>query len=289
MTGKDEAEKVPSIAELRAKLTQAQPRIGSGWPVIDTITKGLPIGRTTAVRGPQQLRLQVLARMAAWAAGDGYPTMIASRAVTTEELWLAVGAGALGLPPRALLDGHEHDAWIDDRLRVLDLRVFGDHDAPERVGAELLRAKPRVLIVDDYPASDEYWDAALDPVDRRLDLNIVPRRLGCALVLGSTTMETFSDWLDRAALTIRIVPDDDGSRTRISAYEGQSRDSRTVLLRDGYLEKPRLDLPMVRHPGITNIWEERRPEALDAFMTTLGAEVVAGHWGEPDERDKTVE
>ena len=79
MAGKDESEKVPSIAGLRAKVMKAQPRIGSGWSVIDTVTKGIPIGRSTAVHGPQQLRLQVLARMAAWAAGEGYPTMIASR------------------------------------------------------------------------------------------------------------------------------------------------------------------------------------------------------------------
>lgn len=45
--------------------------------------------------------------MAAWAAADGDPTIIASRAVTTEELWLADGAGGLGLPPRTLVDGRD--------------------------------------------------------------------------------------------------------------------------------------------------------------------------------------
>ncbi|QDO88170.1 hypothetical protein FNH13_07290 [Ornithinimicrobium ciconiae] len=274
MASKEEFEPVPSIAELREKLTADQPRIGTGWPVIDAVTDGIPVGRTTAVRGPQHLRLQVLARMAAWAAGDGHATMIASRAVTTEELWLAVGAGGLGLPPRALLEGHEHDAWIDDRLRVLDLRVFGGHDAHEEVATELLRKAPRVLIIDDYPNSEHQWDEALDPVERRLDLNVIPRRLGCTLVLGAFSMETFSDWLDRAALTVRIVPESDGTRTRVSGYEGVSKRNRTVLLRDGYLEQPRLDLPLIRRAGVTNIWEGRTPRNISSFALTLGADVL---------------
>lgn len=273
MVSKDEPT-VPSIAELRERLTAQQPRIGSGWPVIDAVTGGIPVGRTTAVRGPQSVRLQVLARMAAWAAGDGYPTIIASRAVTTEELWLAVGAGGLGLPPRALLDGRSHDAWINDRLRVLDVRAFGGYDAHEQVGAELLRRSARVMIIDDYSDSEHYWDEALDPIDKRLDLNIVPRRLGCALVLGGASMETFSDWLDRAALTVRIVPDNDGTRTRVTGYEGLSKTSRTVLLRDGYLEPPRLDHTLLRRPEGTNLWEERSPQSISSFALALGAEVA---------------
>ncbi|MCK0112490.1 hypothetical protein MWU75_10105 [Ornithinimicrobium sp. F0845] len=274
MASTEEFDAVPSIAELRKKLTADQPRIGSGWPVVDEVTKGIPIGRTTAVRGPQHLRLQVLARMAAWAAGDGYPTLIASRAVTREEMWLAVGAGGLGLPPRALLDSHAHDAWIDDRLRVLDLQVFGGHDAHEDVAVELLRRAPRVVIVDDYSNSEHYWNEALDPVERRLDLNVIPRRLGCALVLGGSSMDTFSDWLERAALTVRIVPESDGTRTRVSGYEGTSKTSRTVLLRDGYLEQPRLDLPLIRRAGVTNIWEARTPQNISSFALTLGADVL---------------
>ncbi|WP_256840800.1 hypothetical protein [Ornithinimicrobium cryptoxanthini] len=271
-----EPEPVPSISELRAWFTRSRPRIGTGWPALDVVTEGIPIAQTTAVHGPQRLRLQILARMAAWAAGEGFSVVIASRAVTTEELWLAVGAGGLGLPPRALLETRAHDTWIDDRLRVLDLRVLGGSRAPEKLDKALADRVPSLLIVDDYLGNEYHWAEALGAAE--LDVNAKPRELSAALVLGGGSMESFSDFLDRGVLTVRVVPDDDGSRTRITCYDGSTRRNKVVLLRDGYLEPPRPDQPMLRRPGATNIWQERTGQDISDFARALGADLTELVW-----------
>ena len=260
------------MAEVRGRLLGTESRIGTGWPAVDAVTGGLPPARTTLVRGPSSLRLQVLARTAAWAAGEGYPTLIATRTETQDELWMAVGAGGLGLPPQALLTTTAHDAWIDARLRVLDLRA----------AAALRDRIPSVLIIDDYQMHEDYWDRALDPVDGTLDPQVLPRTLGCALVLGISTMDHFSELLDQTALTLRINPLEDGSRVRLSAHQLLRKDHRVVLLRDGYLEPPVPGRAMIRRAGVTNIWQERTDAEIDAFADALGADTTTMLW----ERDE---
>lgn len=280
---------VPSLSEVRHRLLETGPRVGTGWPVLDEVTGGLPLNRTTLVRGPQDLRLQLLARVAAWTAGEGLPTLIASRSVTTEELWLAVAGGGLGLPPRALLEDRTHDAWLDARLRVLDLRVIAGHDAEDKTAAALRVRPPRVLIIDDYLQSEHIWDDALAEHTgrQRLDMQVAPRRLGCAVVLGFGSMDYFSDHLDRVALTVRIVPDDNGARTRVSAYQGLSKEHRTVLLRDGFLEAPLPGRSLIRRPGVANIWLEKAEEDITAFAEALGAESTSVLWeSDDDERPR---
>lgn len=258
-------------------MTRARPRIGSGWPALDAVTEGIPIAETTAVHGPQSLRLQILARMAAWGAGEGLSVVIASRAVTKQELWLAVGAGGLGLPPRALLETSAHDTWIDDCLRVLDLRVMGGSSAPEKLADALAHRVPSLVIVDDYLGNEYDWvDAFGSPAE--LDVHAKPRQLGAALVLGGGSMESFSSWLDRGVLTICVVPDGDGSRTRITCYDGQTRRNEVVLLRDGYLEPPAPGAPMLRRPGVTNIWQERTEQDISSFARALGADATELVW-----------
>lgn len=266
------------MAQARERLQDIVQRIGTGWPVVDEVSGGLPMARTTLVRGPGLLRRQLLSRTAAWAAGEGYPTLIASRTMTTEELWLAIGAAGLGLPPEALLTISAHDAWIDDRMRVLDLRVHGGPDAPAHVARDLEQRVPSLLIIDDYGTWEEDWPPALDPAERRMDYELFPRRLGCAFVLGTATMDGFSTDLERVRLTLRLQVDDDGRRATISAYERFAKRHRTILMRDGWLETRLTDRPMIRRPGVTNIWQDRGEAQIDSFASTLGAEVEDQQW-----------
>jgi len=279
---------VPSVSDVRQRLLNRGPRIGTGWPVLDEVTGGLPLSRSTLIRGPQDVRLQLLSRVAAWTAGEGLPTLIASRSVTEEELWLAVAGGGLGLPPQALLETSTHDAWLDARLRVLDLRVIGGAMAPMQTHRALHERVPRVLIIDDYVQSDDEWDQALSERtgERGIDLQVAPRTLGCALILGMGSMDYFSDLMDRASVTVRLVPDDDYTRIRVSAYEGLSKEHRKVLLRDGFLEAPLAGRPLIRRPGVTNIWLDRADEDIASFAGALGAEVTELSW-EADDGDET--
>lgn len=265
----------PTVEQLRqGHLLGGQLRIGTGWPVIDELTRGLPVRRTTVVRGPADQRLQVLARMAAWAAGEGHPTVLASSSVSTRDLWLAIGAGGLGLPPRALLTTDAHDAWVDDRLRVLDVRVFGGGDAPDDT-AEALRARPAtVVIVDDYKEWESQWDRALDPRFERLHVRQWPSETGCALVLGVTSMEDFSDWIFDGVFTVRLAPSNDGRSITISLYDGALSDRRTMPLQDGFLPPPPPGATLVRRPGVQNLWNDRSEEEISRFATALGGEVV---------------
>lgn len=277
----------PSLAELRRRTEWMHERIGTGWPAVDAVTHGLPRVGTTVVRAPLELRLQVLGRLAAWTAGDSYPTLIASRAVTTDELRMAVAAGALGLPPRALLESTSHDAWLDDRLRVLDLRVYGGPRAHEQAGEALLSRPPAVLVVDDYLTSMTEWDQALDTLEGRLDLELFPRRLTLSMVLGVTTMDYFSDWLDHGALSIRLVPSDDGRRADVRCASGRRRDYCTAVLRDGFLEPPAPGSALLHRPGVRNIWSDRSDEGIGAFAETLGASSAVLFWDNDDDwRDK---
>lgn len=275
----------PSVEELRARTLAVGPRLGTGWPHLDAISGGIPVARTTLLRGPSEMRLQVLARMAAWAAGEGYPTLITSRARTADELWLAVAAGGLGLPPEGLLRTSTHDAWIDDRLRVLDLRVVGGDDAPDLTGREVSSRPPALLVIDEFATWDDAWVAALDLSFRRLDLQQWPRSTGCTLVLGMDGMHDFSEHLSRGVLTLRLAPDDDGSRVRLSAYGHQVRDHRTVLLRDGFLEAPPPGAHYLRRAGATNIWEDRSEREISSFAEALGSEPVSVVWERTDERE----
>lgn len=272
-----EPEPVPSISQLRSWFTRSRPRIGTGWPVLDVVTEGIPIAETTAVHAPQGLRLQILARMAAWSAGEGLSVVIASGAVSTQELWLAVGAGGLGLPPRALLETSAHDAWIDDRLRVLDLRVMGGSSAPQMLADALAHRVPSLLIVDDFLGDEYTWLEAFGSATE-LDVNATPRQLGAALVLGGGSMGSFSAWLDRGVLTVCVVPDGDGSRTRITCYDGQTRRNKVVLLRDGYLEPPPPGAPLLRRPGVVNIWQDRTGQDISEFARALGADATELVW-----------
>lgn len=280
----------PSIAALRAHLTATRPTIGTGWPVLDDITEGLQVGDTTVVRGPRELRLQVLTRMAAWAAGEGHPTVVASRSWTTEELWLAVAAGGLGLPARALQHTTAHDEWLDARLRVLDLRVLGGHDAPARTAQALTRRMPTLLVIDDYGDAEAAWDEQLAlPSQTRdvihgadLDFRAFPRSLGCALVLGSGDMDLFSDWLERSTLTIRFVEEPPG-HAQLTVWDRSTKVRRTQLLRDGFLEPPVPGAPLRRRPGVVNIWEEAHDREIDAFARTLGASRTELVWEADDQ------
>ncbi|AXH95414.1 hypothetical protein [Ornithinimicrobium avium] len=280
--GAEQDDERPSISELRERMLGLVPRIGTGWPSLDAISGGIPSSRSTVVRGPSELRLQVLARMAAWAAGEGYPTVICSRARTTDELWLAVGAGGLGLPPDALLSTSTHDAWVDDRLRVLDLRVLGGNAAPEATGRAITERMPALLIVDEFATWDEDWVTALDPRFGRLDLQQWPRSSGCALVLGMDGMHDFSEHLSRGVFTLRLEPDDDRTRVRLGAYGHHSRDHRTVLLRDGFLEAPAPGARYLRRGNVANTWEDRSEQEISSFAEALGGEPVSMLW-EPEE------
>lgn len=276
-------EERPSIGELRDRVLGTGPRIGTGWPHLDAISGGVPAARTTVVRGPSELRLQVLARMAAWAAGEGYPTVIASRARTSDELWLAVGAGGLGLPPDALLASSAHDAWVDDRLRVLDLRVHGGDDAPEVTARDLVARPPALLVVDEFAVWDDDWVSALDPRFGRVDLQQWPRSTGCTLVLGLDGMHDFSEHLSRGVFTLRLEPEDQGTRVRLGAYGYRTRATRTVLLRDGFLEAPAPGAHLLRRPGTANTWEDRSEREISSFADALGGEPVSMVW-ETEER-----
>lgn len=270
------------MAQARERLVGTGVRIGTGWPVVDEITRGFPLARTSIVRGPSSLRQQLLARTAAWAAGEGYPTLIGTRSLTQDELWMAVGAGGLGLPPRALLATDAHDEWVDARMRVLDLRAYGGPDAHVRVAAALRDRVPALLIIDDYQTWDHLWDRALDPVEDDLDFELFPRRLGCALVLGMGTMDHFSESLDRSALTLRIGEYDDGTRVKLGGYEVARKVHKTVLLREGFFEPPVPGSATLRRPGVTNIWEERSDAQISAFAHALGADVRRMVW-EPED------
>lgn len=264
----------PSIGELRDRTLAREARIGTGWPVLDALTDGIPMARATMVRGPSEVRLQVLARLAAWAAGEGYPTVLASRLRTTDELWLAVGAGGLGLPPTALLETHRHDAWVDARLRVLDLRVLGGPDAPDQVDAALRERRPSLLVVDDFADPGAGWSGAFDVRAGAFDPQEWPRTHGCALVLGVPGMEDFSDWVARGVLTVRLVPDTDLSRITVGAYAGLRKRQRVVLLRDGFLEPPSPGAPLLRRPGVANVWLDRSEDEILSFASALGGQVV---------------
>lgn len=283
-----EVEPRPSIGELRSRTLRREPRIGTGWPVLDALTDGIPMARATMVRGPSEVRLQVLARLAAWAAGEGYPTVLASRRRTRDELWLAVGAGGLGLPPGALLETQTHDAWVDARLRVLDLRVLGGPDAPEQLDAALGVRMPSLLVVDDFPDPGADWPTTLGhragPLDGTggFDPMEWPRTRGCALVLGAAGMDEFSDWVERGVLTLRLVPDPDHSRITISAHAGLRKGSRVVLLRDGFLEPPPPGARLVRRPGVANVWQDRSEAEIRSFATALGSEVLTQVWEDED-------
>lgn len=277
-----EEEEPVSVSELRARVLGEGPRIGTGWPVIDAVSGGFPTGRTTVVRGPSELRLQVLARTAAWAAGEGYPTVIAARTRTTDELWLAVGAGGLGLPPTALLETSTHDAWVDARLRVLDVRVIGGPDAPERVHDTLTERPAALLIVDDFLGWDAHWDFPLDTGAESLDLWEWPRSTGCALVVGMHGMSDFSDWVDRGILTVRLSPENDSTRVSVGAYAGLRKQTRIVLLRDGFLEAPGPGARYVRRTGVANVWEDRSEKEISSFASALGGEVVHQVWEHED-------
>lgn len=290
MVGRDEAgdEERPSVEELRERTLSLGPRIGTGWPDLDAITHGLPAARTTVVRGPSELRLQVLARTAAWAAGEGYATLIASRGRTTDELWLAVGAGGLGLPPDALLTTSAHDAWVDDRLRVLDLRVVGGDDAPELTARAVTTRPPALLVVDEFATWDDDWVTALDPRFGRVDLQQWPRSTGCALVLGMDGMHDFSDHLSRGIFTVRLEPEDHGRRVRLLAYGHRAREDRTVPLLDGFLEPPAPGARYLRREGVANIWQDRSERQISSFAEALGCEPTSLLW-EIDERTEPPE
>lgn len=286
MVAEDDDTLPPPISSLREHLGASRPRIGTGWPVLDEMTGGIQVGETTVVRGPRGLRLQVLSRLAAWAAGEGYPTVIASRSWTTEELWLAVAAGGLGLPPGALQHNTAHDDWLDARLRVLDLRVLGGHDAPERTMAELGRRAPTLLVIDDYGASQAFWDQhlSLSPEGHagfgprvHTDFRVFPRRLGCALVVGSHGMDLFSDWLECSDLTIRFVEDPPG-HAQVTVWRQTAKLSRTQLLRDGFLDPPVRGKPLLRRPGAVNTWDEATEGEIDTFARSLGATRTELHW-----------
>lgn len=278
-----EVQERPSISELRARTLRREARIGTGWPVLDAVTDGIPLARTTMVRGPSEVRLQVLARLAAWAAGEGYPTVLASLSRTTDELWLAVGAGGLGLPPTALLETATHDAWVDARLRVLDLRVLGGPDAPGQVEAAVRDRMPSLLVVDDFADAGGDWAASLDLRGGGFDLQEWPRSEGCALVLGFPGMDDFSDWVGRGVLTVRLVPDTDLSRITVGAYTGLRRRTRVVLLRDGFLEAPPPGASLLRRPGVANVWEDRSESEILSFASALGSEVISQVWGREED------
>lgn len=285
MVGEDEAvgEKRPSIEQVRERMLGLGPRIGTGWPHLDAITQGLPAARTTVVRGPSELRLQVLARTSAWAAGEGYPTVLASRGRTTDELWMAVGAGGLGLPPEALLWTSAHDAWVDDRLRVLDLRVLGGDDAPELTAQAVAARLPALLVVDEFATWDDDWVTALDPRFGRVDLQQWPRSTGCTLVLGMDGVGDFSDHLSRGVFTVRLEPDDHGAQVRLGAYDHRSRDQRVVPLHEGFLEPPMPGARYLRREGVANIWQDRTEQEISSFAEALGGEPVSMVW-EVDDR-----
>ncbi|MFB9732723.1 hypothetical protein [Ornithinimicrobium kibberense] len=273
---------VPSVAELRAAVRRAHPRIGTGWPVLDALTDGVALGRTTVVGAPPALRAQVLGRMAAWAAGESYRVLLASTRATTEELLLSVAAGGLGLPARALLETDSHDAWLDARLRVLDLEVHAGTDAPRRFAESMSSTRrPALAVVDGYDDdTDDQWGRALQ-VDGRetdvwsrphLDPGAYPLRHGCALVLGVPDVRHLELGLRGADTYLSLTPRDDASRVEITATrEGRSR-TRTVLLRDGLLPPPTPHPDQVRRRGVVNIWEERLPSQITRFAGLLGAE-----------------
>lgn len=282
--GRDEREhdERPSIGELREGVARAQRIVGTGWPVLDELSGGIPLSTTTAVRAPHPLRLQVLARIAAWTAGEGYPTILASHSATSEELWLAAGAGGLGLPPRALLSTRAHDAWVDDRLRVIDLRVFGGADAAPDT-AESFTARPAsVLILDDYLGWRMQWDEALDPRFESLHFRQWPRTHGCALVVGLPGMEDFSDWVSRGARTLRISPDTT-MVAAVSFNDGGPSQLRRVPLVDGFLQPPPPGADLIATPGVTNIWQDASSREISDFATTLGGHVTQVVWEAEDD------
>lgn len=277
-----ELDPVPSIAELRARVRRSFPRIGTGWPVLDGLTGGVAIGRTTVVSAPDGLRQQVLGRMAAWAAGESYRTVLASTVSSTDELLLAVAAGGLGLPARALLATTSHDAWLDARMRVLDLVTLAGPEAPGRFAEVMTSARPAVMaIVDGFSGeSESLWDRALridpptpDPWSHSsFDAVLYPLQRRCALVLA-TPDDGHADFsVPTAARYVRLQPRDAQSRVEITVRTGGVNRSRIVLLRDGLLPQPTPTAEQVRRRGVVNIWEERLPAEITRFADLLGAQ-----------------
>lgn len=271
------------MAELRRRFRRESGRITTGWPVLDSLCGGLRAERTTIVRAPADLRLQVLSRTVAWAAGEGHATVLASRARTSEELWLAVAAGSLGLPPTALLTTTAHDEWIDARLRVVDVRVHGGEHAPAETGRALAARPASLLVVDDFETWSTDWACALDPRLERLDLQQWPRTARCTLVLGMSDLDGWSETLEQGVPVLRLAPDEHLSRVVLSSYEYRRRQHRTVLLRDGFLDAPAPGARYVRRSGAANLWEDRSAEDISSFAAALGSEPVSVVWESEDD------
>lgn len=283
--GDQDLEPVPSIAELRERVLRSRQRIGTGWPVLDGLTGGIMVGRTTVVSAPDELRHQVLGRMAAWAAGESYRTLIASTGRSTEDLLLSVAAGGLGLPARVLLATTSHDAWLDARMRVLDLVAVAGPDAPARVADVMTSRRPAVMaMVDGYYSGEgeNLWDRALrvEPTIRdswgapagRFDPVLYPQRRRCALVLATPDDGHAEVLVPHAARYVRLQPRDSGSRVEITVRTDRIVRTKIVVLDHGLLPRPTTDARQVRRRGAVNIWEERLPGEVNRFADLLGAQ-----------------
>ena len=269
----DDLAALPSVADLRRRMARRVTRVGTGWPVLDDVGQGLPVGAVTMIHAPDELRLQVLGRMAAWAAGEGYRTLLASCAWSTEELWLAVAAGGIGLPGVALLDDPQHDDWLDARLRVLDLHVHGGRTAPQAVRGVLEAGPvPLVMIIDDYALSFRAWDPVLDPVDESFNLRVVPRELGAAVVLGGPAPPEWASSPPEVGVGLLLnlkVPAGAGT-AEVRGTTPTRHVVRRTPLRDGFLEPPTPGDPLIRRPHVTNVWDDPSDQDVSSFAAILG-------------------
>ncbi|MGC5584990.1 hypothetical protein [Ornithinimicrobium sp. W1665] len=271
---------VPSLAQLRAAVRRGRVHIGTGWPLLDLLGGGLVVGTTTVVAAPAQLRAQVLGRIAAWAAGESWRTVLASTLRSREELLLDVAAGGLGLSAAALMESDLHDAWLDARMRVLDLSVHGGATAAADFAETMESRRPTVAVVDGYDLDDDPWDEVLHTRASRvvmwpppsIEPAVYPLRHRCALVVGLESTSMRPTHVADAASFITFVPRDEFSRVDVAVTTDGRRQTRTVLLRDRLLPPPRSVPAQLRRRGVVNIWEERLPQEIDRFAGILGAD-----------------
>lgn len=271
---------VPSLAQLRAAVRRGRVRIGTGWPLLDLLGGGLVVGTTTVVSAPEQLRSQVLGRIAAWAAGESWRTVLASTLRSREELLLDVAAGGLGLSAAALMESDLHDAWLDARMRVLDLSVHGGATAAVDFAGTMENRRPTLAVVDGYDLDAEPWDEVLHTRASQvvmwppptIEAAVYPLRHRCALVVGLESVMMRSTHVPHAATYVTLVPRDESSRVEIAVTTDGRRQTRTVLLRDRLLPPPKSVPAQLRRRGVVNIWEERLPQEIDRFAGILGAD-----------------
>lgn len=152
----------PTMADLRDQLTREVP-LGTGWPALDSMLGGLRRGEIYAVEGPPSSRRRVLARLAAWAGGDGHRVVWVGNTQAAPRMKLQVLAAGVGCTAAELEETTDLDDLLDEAIRRIHVVTVGAGSDPEHWLQDFLStgAPFDVLIVDDFTRGDEAWVKAL--------------------------------------------------------------------------------------------------------------------------------